>query len=145
MVEGRFQRDTLQRRIILEELESARDHPTAAKLHERVRRRLPKISLGTVYRNLDLFAELGTIQRVLWSGPEARFDGNPDHHDHLRCVRCGKIEDAHSLPGDPVGGCAIDAKGYRILGHRLEFFGICPACRQVEVETDDAPSEDNLD
>jgi Fur family ferric uptake transcriptional regulator len=94
-----------------------------------VRRRLPKISLGTVYRNLDLLAEAGKIQRLDLGGSEARFDADTDAHYHVRCVRCGRVDDVPGLPADLVADGMATAAGYEILGHRLEFVGICPQCK----------------
>jgi len=127
----RFQRNTRQRQVILEELQKLTSHPTAAGLYEIVRRRLPKISLGTVYRNLELMAEMGAIQKLTFSGAEARFDGNPDRHDHLRCVRCHRVDDwpGPALDLSPAG--RDDSHGYQILGHRLEWLGVCPSCQSA--------------
>ena len=72
--------------MILEELQKLRTHPTAAKLYAIVRRRMPKISLGTVYRNLELLNQMGMVRKLDFSGGEARYDGNVEDHDHLRCV-----------------------------------------------------------
>jgi Fur family transcriptional regulator, ferric uptake regulator len=122
------QRHTRQRQVILEELRNLTSHPTAGALYDVVRRRLPRISLGTVYRNLELLARTGTIQKLEFGG-EARFDGCVARHDHLRCVRCGRVDDVSAPPLDLFEGAANDWGGYQILGHRLEFFGICPQCR----------------
>ena len=73
------QRTTRQRQVILEELQKLQSHPTAAALYEIVRRRVPKISLGTVYRNLELLARTGLIRKLEFAGAEARFDGNVSH------------------------------------------------------------------
>lgn len=124
------QRNTQQRQVILEELRKLTSHPTAAGLYEIVRRRLPKISLGTVYRNLDLLARSGAIQKLDYSGTEARFDGNAAGHDHLRCVCCGRVDDVSAPSLDLSGGKPKDWCGYEILGHRLEFFGVCPDCQR---------------
>jgi Fur family transcriptional regulator, ferric uptake regulator len=121
-------RNTRQRQVVLEELQKLKIHPTAVVLYEIVRRRLPKISLGTVYRNLDLLARTGLIQKLNVAGGEARFDGEVAQHDHVRCVRCGRVDDVSAPPLDLVGGTTHDWGGYQILGHRLEFFGICPEC-----------------
>jgi Fur family transcriptional regulator, ferric uptake regulator len=94
-----------------------------------VRRRLPKISLGTVYRNLELLVQSGMIQKIELSSAEARFDGNLNPHSHVRCVRCGRVDDVAAPPLDLLGGMANDMHGYQILGHRLEFLGVCPECR----------------
>ena len=130
MAADKPQRNTRQRRVILEELKKVTTHPTATVLYEFVRRRLPKISLGTVYRNLEVLTGLGLVQKLDIQGSEARFDGNPDSHYHVRCVRCGRVDDVHELPTDPVRGEFTTLNGYEILGHRFEFIGICPACRR---------------
>jgi len=124
-----FKRNTRQREVILEELRRLTSHPTATGLYEIVRRRLPKVSLGTVYRNLELMARMGIVQKLEYSGNEARFDGNPDRHDHVRCIRCGRVDDigAESLKLSDVDHG--DCNGYEILGHRLELLGICPQCK----------------
>jgi Fur family ferric uptake transcriptional regulator len=130
----RPQRHTRQRQVIVEELQKLRSHPTAATLYEIVRRRLPKISLGTVYRNLQLLARTGVIRKLEFAGAEARFDGNVARHDHLRCVRCGQVDDIHGPPLDLAGGDANDWGDYHVLGHRVEVFGICPQCRTEQAD-----------
>lgn len=132
MTENAFRRSTQQRRTILRELKKLTSHPTAAELHQIVRGNLPRISLGTIYRNLELLASNGAIQKLAISGGEARFDGNPAQHSHLRCVSCGKVIDVHGFSLD-LGDAGIgDLDGYEILGYRLEFAGICPACSVAE-------------
>ena len=129
MARAKFQRNTRQREVILEELQKLTSHPTAVALHEIVRRLLPKISLGTVYRNLELLAEMGIVQKLEFGGPEARFDGNLDRHDHARCVRCGRVDDVHGAPLELSQGAYDDCGGYEVLGHHVELLGICPQCR----------------
>ena len=129
MTNDKFPRNTKQRQVILEELQKLKTHPTASRLYVAVRRRMPKISLGTVYRNLELLNRMGVIQKIKFSNGEARYDGAVEHHDHLRCVCCGKLDDA---PGPPLALSTRrkeDRGGYKITGHRLEFLGICPQCR----------------
>ena len=133
-------RNTQQRRIILEELRKVSSHPTATDLYEIVRRRIPKISLGTVYRNLELLSQRGTIQKLTLGGAEARFDGNPDDHYHVRCVRCGQVGDVLGTPGETVPRQPRQVNGYEILGHRLEYVGICPDCRGVQQAELEAPA-----
>jgi Fur family transcriptional regulator, ferric uptake regulator len=123
------QRNTQQRQIILEELQKLHEHPTAATLYILVRNRLPKISLGTVYRNLEMLHRLGQIQKLECGGGEARYDGTLEPHDHLRCIHCGKVDDA---PGPPLALPASERNhwgGYKILGHRFEYLGVCPSCQ----------------
>ena len=130
MLSKAFKRKSRQRRVILEELRKVTTHPTAVELCELVRPRVPKISLGTVYRNLELLAKANLIQKLDMQGTEARFDGNPDRHHHVRCVECGRVDDVDDLPVEPVQYEQQDLSGYEIVGHRFEFMGICPECRR---------------
>ena len=122
-------RNTRQRQVVLEELRRLRCHPTASALYEIARNRLPKISLGTVYRNLELLADNGVIQKLQMSGSEARYDGSPEPHQHVRCVNCDRVDDVHDMPGDVLKGQVMSSSGYKIIGFRLEFMGICPTCQ----------------
>jgi Fur family ferric uptake transcriptional regulator len=136
MFDPQSQRNTRQRQVILDELRKVVTHPTAAGVYELVRRRLPGISLGTVYRNLDRLAELGLIQRIEWAGAQTRFDATTTAHDHVRCVRCGCVADLHGQPLELSPPKDQDLGGYKILGRRLEFLGLCPACQAAPAITD---------
>ena len=123
----RQSRTTKQRMVILEELRAVCCHPTADELYSMTRARLPRISLGTVYRNLDLLARQGEIICLESAGSQKRFDGNTKDHHHVRCVHCGKVGDippsfgiAH-IPDKPV-------EGFIITKARLEFEGVCVDC-----------------
>ena len=121
-------RNTEQRRVILEVIAEANTHPTATDVYHMVRKRLPRISLGTVYRNLEILSQAGRINTVELAGSERRFDGRTDAHYHVRCLKCGKIED---LPIQTIPQIDEALKGktdYKILGHRLEFVGVCADC-----------------
>ena len=120
------QRNTTQRKVILEELRRQKTHPTATELYELVRRRLPHISLGTVYRNLELLACNGIIGKIERGREQARFDGFPGDHHHVRCSACGRVEDVHGLSLEHLAGAIAGANGYEITGHTLEFIGLCP-------------------
>ena len=133
-------RNTRQRHVILEELKKLTSHPTAVDLYQKARRRLPKLSLGTVYRNLELLAREGVIQKLELGGSESRFDGNPAQHHHVRCVRCGRVDDVHSFNADPRLAKVRNLSGYRILGYPLEFSGVCPTCQPSwESDIDEGP------
>ncbi len=132
MTQQKHHRNTPQRRVVLEELLKATSHPTAVEVYEMVRGRMPKISLGTIYRNLELLADTGLIQKVDLVSSEARFDGNPKPHHHVRCERCGRIDDLLELPLDILRKVPSKVGGYLIIGHRLEFVGICGDCNDGE-------------
>ncbi|MDE7371172.1 MAG: transcriptional repressor, partial [Desulfovibrio sp.] len=119
-------RMTRQRAEILAELRKAKTHPTAEEIHAKVRRALPRISLGTVYRNLELLAQAGEILR-LEGGHGRRFDGDVSPHLHVRCVRCGRVADVCGpAPAPELEG--LSAAGFGILGARIELAGLCERC-----------------
>ncbi len=124
-------RMTRQRKVILEELQANNIHPSADEVYELVRKRLPRISLGTVYRNLEILSEMGAIQKLELGGNIKRFDANTEKHYHIRCINCGRLEDAPiAFMGNLEKGLCQEETGYRITGHCLEFLGLCPACME---------------
>ena len=124
-------RMTRQRAVILEELRNSEAHPSADELYHMVRKRLPRISLGTVYRNLEILSELGEIQRLELSGSTKRYDGVPNKHYHIRCVECGRVDDAPIAPLNQLEDDLYGTTVYEIIGHNLEFTGLCPQCSKL--------------
>jgi Fur family transcriptional regulator, ferric uptake regulator len=118
---------TRQRRIILDELRKVNIHPTADEIYSLVRRVIPHISLGTVYRNLEILAEKGFVVKLEFGG-QRRFDGNSEHHFHIQCLGCGSVKDIplNTLERFEVSQERIDQ--FRIRGYRLLFQGICDKC-----------------
>lgn len=127
-------RNTEQRRVILQELAKVDTHPTANDVYQMVRKRLPHISLGTVYRNLEILSQTGKIKTIELAGKEKRFDGRTDTHYHVRCVKCGRLEDVPIQIIPNIDEALKGLTGYRILGHRLEFVGVCPRCSEQNSE-----------
>lgn len=119
---------TRQRQVILEELKALKSHPTADELYHLVRRRLPHISLGTVYRNLELLAGLGAIRKLRPGGLQGRFDGDVDRHYHVRCVRCGRVDDVPIKPLRAVENVFRRVPQYQVFDYTLEFTGVCAQC-----------------
>ena len=123
-------RRTRQRALILEELQKARSHPTADEIYLRVKKRLPRISLGTVYRNLDKLSRSGEILR-LECGDRRRYDGYSSDHYHVRCTRCGRVDDIERQIPFTFPAELENQSGYQLSGYQLEFFGVCPQCRDT--------------
>jgi Fur family ferric uptake transcriptional regulator len=121
---------TTQRQIILEELAKVKTHPTASELYDMVRKRLPRIGLGTVYRNLELMAENGMILKLEVGGTQKRFDATTDTHYHIRCSSCGKVDDIDTPVLEELVKEAAASSSYQVLGHHVEFSGICPSCQK---------------
>ena len=119
---------TRPRRLILEVVQASTAHPSAAAVYEAVRRRLPRVSLATVYRNLRCLAAEGLLrERADASG--LRFDGNTAPHDHFTCVGCGRIYDVPGRARTDVRSRLAATTGFEVLDHRIEFFGRCDKCR----------------
>jgi len=126
----REHRLTPQRIALLRLLAASDGHPSASQLYEQIKDQFPTTSLATVYKTLDVLKEMGEVLELGFSGDDNRYDGkNPYPHPHLICVRCQKILDpAVSLPQGLVQEVARSS-GYQIVGHRLDFYGLCPDCR----------------
>jgi Fur family peroxide stress response transcriptional regulator len=121
---------TPQRLAIYQALAGDDSHPSAEEVYRQVKPSLLSLSLGTVYRTLELFEEHGLIARVQVTGNQARFDANQDAHSHLVCVRCHRVIDVHDpqLMPAPVQERLPD--GFRVLAHRVHVMGICPSCQE---------------
>ena len=119
------QRISQQRERIYEAVRTSMEHPSAQMVYDALRPEMPRLSLGTVYRNLHQMAQEGRLREL--EGPVARFDAVLPSHTHIRCVRCGQVADLE-LPYDPALDREAAGDGWVITGHELVFNGICPAC-----------------
>lgn len=128
MANEKKQRLTRQRKTILEELRKVTSHPTAEEIYQMVKVHLPNISLGTVYRNLDVLSLSGEIQKVDVDGNRLRFDGNPKKHYHIKCIKCGRVDDLHDMPEINITKAMRETTDWEITEHNLDFLGICPSC-----------------
>jgi len=128
-------RTTKQKLVILDILQKTNCHPTADWIYQEARQILPDISLGTVYRNLNLLKSLGKIQELNYGSGQSRYDGNPNNHYHFVCEKCKKVVDL-DLPvvadlDEQIG----KNYGYKVSSHRLEFYGLCDTCQKEEPTT----------
>jgi Fur family peroxide stress response transcriptional regulator len=127
-------RKSKQRDAILRVLMSTRSHPTAEWLYEEVKKEIPNISLGTVYRNLRLMKRGGEILELEQTGTYRRFDGNSANHYHFRCDECAKVFDIDEplVPG--IDERVEKTTGFKVSYHRLEFRGLCRDCQSARKE-----------
>ena len=132
MPQEKSYRMTRQRTVILEELKNLTTHPTADELYSMVRRRLPRISLGTVYRNLEILSEMGLAQKLESAGAQRRYGGDVTDHAHIRCVGCGKVDDIPAGPKVSLVSAMRNLKGYELQGYHVDMRGLCPACRKAK-------------
>jgi Fur family peroxide stress response transcriptional regulator len=119
---------TPQRVAIYRELASTDEHPSAETIYNRIKRYYPNVSLTTIYRTLETFERHGLISVVNTLYNAARYDANIDHHTHLVCVVCKKLEDIYD---DTLSGFDFSGKtDYKILGYKLLINGICSECQK---------------
>jgi Fur family ferric uptake transcriptional regulator len=130
MLSNQHIRMTRQRQMILDLLRDDYSHPTASEVYQKVRERMPQISLGTVYRNLEILCKQGIIRKLELAGAQKRFDGTLSEHYHVRCLQCGQISDIKMEPITALEDKTRELCDYDIVGHRLEFIGVCPRCRK---------------
>lgn len=123
-------RMTNQREIVLRELQKSKKHLTADELYVIVKKIMPRISLATVYRNLEILSETGLIGKLEISGRQKRFDYDPKEHDHIYCVICHRVDNLDVAHEDWNPEQFRNVAGYSITGYRLEILGICPDCQK---------------
>ncbi|MBN1574989.1 MAG: transcriptional repressor [Chitinispirillaceae bacterium] len=122
-------RKSKQREKIVQILRQTRVHPTADWIYETVRKEMPKVSLGTVYRNLNVLIEQGHVQKLSLEGTIDRFEAKITPHYHLICEKCGSVQDFDMPhPGD-INMKAQAFCDFRINRHRIDFYGVCKQCQ----------------
>jgi Fe2+ or Zn2+ uptake regulation protein len=106
-----------------------RSHPTADWVYNEVRREIPNISLGTVYRNLRLLADAGEILELDMCGAVSRFDARRDNHYHFQCQKCGAVSDVEEPMHEDMDKKVARMTGFTVSYHRLVFIGYCQGCQ----------------
>lgn len=125
---------TKQKKTILEILRETNIHPTADWVYEQARKRLPDLSLGTVYRNLNALRDMGEIMELNYGSTYSRFDGNPVNHYHFVCKQCGRVLDVDLPVMVELEQRLAQQTGFEVTHHRLEFYGRCADCLGQKVQ-----------
>lgn len=125
------QRNTRQRKMVLDTVWSEKTHPTADEIYLKMRKCDSQISRGTVYRNLHLLAENGEISHVHMPGAD-RFDWRMEPHYHMVCTVCGKVADVPVPYREELDPQISALTGYRISRHAAVFEGVCPECQKKQ-------------
>jgi Fur family peroxide stress response transcriptional regulator len=136
-----IRRETRQRQAILEVLRKARSHPTADRIYEEVRKLIPNISKGTVYRNLKILLEDGKITELNLSGTVSRYENKKNEHYHFRCESCGRIFDLDEPVNRELNDKIAHQTGFTVTHHQLEFRGLCKECQQENIRVKEADNE----
>lgn len=130
-------RNTKQRTLILDIVRAHGDHPTAEDIYRDVHEQNPKVSRGTVYRNLNLLEETGDIISIEVPGGN-RFDRRCDPHAHVICCSCGAVCDAMVEHDHTLDSMVERQTDYIITRHETLFYGICPSCQEKKAQNENA-------
>ena len=122
-------KNTKQRDAIVDEFLEIRGHITSEDLHARVRKNHPGIGYTTVYRTLKLLCDAGLASAQHFDDGITRYEVKHEHHDHLVCVRCGRIVEFECSMIESAQDEIADRYGFRVLRHRHELYGHCARCR----------------
>lgn len=121
-------RESSQRKAIISFLQGRKDHPSASAIYNVLKQNLPNLSLGTVYRNLEILERQGRIRSLNLAQNEARFDGQVEKHGHFICHKCGQIEDIELKEGCCQLTDVLNEKGHTIEKINIDFIGNCSQC-----------------
>ncbi len=125
-----MRRRSKQREVILNLLKQTKSHPSAEWVYAEVKKEIPSISLGTVYRNIKLLQVMREVSEISCEGDEGRFDGNTGLHYHITCQSCGTIRDVEGIVLKSLEDKVAATTGFKITTHCMGFKGICPECLQ---------------
>jgi Fur family ferric uptake transcriptional regulator len=128
-------RSSRQRDVVLETVRSTFEHPTAEWIHKTARKRLPRMGLGTVYRNLKALVDEGLIRAVRAADEAVRYDGNTGEHYHIRCISCDRVSDLPVSVDRAIEKRAHLATRYAVVGHEVEVHGVCPSCQRLSLSS----------
>jgi len=121
---------TPQRAAVFDYLSGVEHHPTAEEVFFAVKSKLPRISLATVYKNLEALVKCGAVSKLSYGDAAARYDIRTDHHYHTRCLSCGKIWDLDVQGGSQLLAQVKPQAGFEVKDYRLELLGYCRECRR---------------
>ena len=125
---------THQRLAIVKILAKSKDHPSVENIHVQIKKDFPTMSLATVYKNIVLIKSFGEVLELGFPDGSNRYDGNkPTPHPHVICIECKKIVDPGLGSLDEMKKEVALEKNFKILNHRLDFFGICSNCMAEKV------------
>jgi Fur family transcriptional regulator, peroxide stress response regulator len=124
-----MRRDTKQREAILEVLRNTKSHPTADQIYDEVRKSIPNISKGTVYRNLQVLQSDGLICVLNINGTQSRYEAKQESHYHFRCERCGRVVDLDEPVNAELDARVATSTGFKVFHHQTDFRGLCKECQ----------------
>jgi len=125
-------RITPQRLSIIKVLISDTSHPSIERVYNQVKTDFPTTSLATIYKTVSMLKDMGELIEISLGDGSNRVDGyTPQSHPHLICSHCKKIVDADVEEVNAINTALMQTYGFKITGHRLDFFGVCPECQTI--------------
>jgi len=135
-VRERFRRSgytlTSQRRAVLDALQDFKGHPSAEEVYLAVKKKNPRVALGTVYQALSVLEEIGLIEAKRWSESPVRYDLNTEPHYDIRCTKCGEVAEIPGLKFDDFAAHIRENTPYKVTNTSLVIEGHCPACQMED-------------
>jgi len=122
-------RESKQRDAILRIIRATRSHPTADQIYDAVRKEIPNISKGTIYRNLQVLCKDGLISELNLNTTLSRYEEKQAGHYHFRCDRCGRVYDLDEPVNTEIDQRVAEKTGFQVLFHQMEFRGLCKNCQ----------------
>ena len=124
-----------KREAILQTICGTKTHPSAEWVYNDLKEEYPNLSLGTVYRNMGMFKEMGLIQSVGHVNGQERFDGNVKPHPHFICSECSAVEDIDDIDYNQQADLQIEkSHGHEVFHHKIYFYGVCNKCKAKKKE-----------
>lgn len=121
---------TSQRAAVFDYLSNVAHHPTAEEIYLAIKPKLPRISLATVYKNLEALIKCEVVSKLTYGDASARYDIRTDHHYHTRCLECGRVWDLDAVKGSAWLKQVQPQRGFEVHDYRLEILGRCRDCRR---------------
>ena len=123
---------TPQRLAVYEALAKTKAHPCADTLYKELRITYPTMSLATVYKSLSILCSIGLAQELSLGEDSFRYDADTSDHPHIRCMKCGRVDDVPTMDTRRLIPQVNEATGYHLTDHQLYVYGVCPSCAKKE-------------
>lgn len=123
---------TPQRLAIYNTLQHTKAHPSAEMIFNELQPLYPTMSLATVYKTIEILKEIGLIQVLNVGEDSFRYDADTTNHPHVRCMRCGRVDDIEDIDSEDFISDVSKCTRYQLTGQQFYFYGVCPECQQKE-------------
>ncbi len=124
---------TPQRLAVYQYLKNTTEHPSAETIYKALQENYPTMSLATVYKALKTLVEVNLVQEINVGEGNFRYDGTPEEHAHIQCIKCGKVDDLNDVEFPDLNKLVEEKTNYKIKWNKLFFYGICEHCQGLSL------------